>query len=67
MRNRPPVCHAGLHALDYYNPARTTADPDGWRDREQARGRRARRRAFDRAARIDRALAAADAAAGGAK
>ena len=65
MRNRP--AHSGLHDVEYYNPRRVTADPDGWRNREQARGRRARRRAFDRAARIDRALAAADAAAGGAK
>jgi hypothetical protein len=67
MRNRPPVCHAGLHALDYYNPARTTADPDGWRDREQARGRRARRRAFARSARIDRAILMLADVAGGAK
>jgi hypothetical protein len=65
MRNRP--AHSGLHDVEYYNPRRVTADPDGWRNREAARGRRARRRAFDRAARIDRALAAADAAAGGAK
>jgi len=65
MRNRP--AHSGLHVVEYYNPARVTANPDDWQDRETARGRRARRRAFDRAARIDRALAAADAAAGGAK
>ena len=66
MRNRPPVCHAGLHTLDYYNPARTTADPDGWRDRETARGRRARRRAWARAERIDRMFSLLDAG-GGAK
>lgn len=55
MRNRPPV-HAGLHALDYFNPGRVTSSPDDWHERETARGKRARRRAFARSARIDRAI-----------
>lgn len=56
-RRRLPA-HAGLHALDYHNPDRVTADPDDWHERETARGKRARRRAFARAERIDRAILA---------
>lgn len=56
MRNRPPVAHSGLHTLDYHNPARVTSSPDDWHARETARGRRARRRGYAQAARIDRAI-----------
>lgn len=56
MPYRPPVAHSGLHTLDYHNPARVTANPDGWMDHEHVRGRRARRRGYAQAARIDRAI-----------
>ncbi len=66
-RRRLPAAHSGLHVVEYYNPARVTANPDDWQDRETARGRRARRRAFARSARIDRAILMLADVAGGVK